>query len=174
MALKKNVLRGITEVGAKRANADVSFGKTTPNGATVAFQPNNLEVESGQSTFLEDVFVTSNRVEVTLRLIFANLVNVKEVLGLKDEHLTGDLSAATPTAEKLVIPEDGIGAREDALYLITPGPVSTRRFDFARCKVKGNLTLELSRDGHVVVEGTWAVLRPNSGTAKPVEITDAV
>lgn len=179
MSLRKTVLRGITEVGAVRSPdgvapaEDVSFGSTAPNGATVSFQPNQLEVESGQSTFLEDIFVTSNRVEVTLRLIFANLANVKEVLGLTDEHLTGSLvgDQATRTAEKLVIPEDGIGAREDHLYLITPGPFGSRRYDLFRTKVKGNLTLELSRDQHIIVEGTWAVLRAGAGV-NPVEIED--
>ena len=175
MSLRKTVIRGVSQVGAVRASADVSFGKTTPNGATVAFQPNQLEVESGQSTFLEDIFVTSNRVEVTFRLIFGNLVNIQEVLGIETAALTGDLTAATPTQEKLVISDTAIGARTDALFLITPGPVSTRRYDFARTKVKGNLTIEASRDQHLILEGTWAVLSASDdGSVNPVEITDAI
>lgn len=184
MPLRKNVIRGITEVGAVRAGNDVSFGKTAPDGATIAFQPNQLEVESGQSTFLEDLFVTSNRVEVTFRLIFANLVNIQEVLGLPASALTGSLESpdggVTPaTAEVITIPADGIGAREDHLYMITPGPAGTRRYDLYRCKVKGNLTIDASRDRHFVVEGTWAVLRAEvdgagAAVTGPMRIEDSL
>jgi hypothetical protein len=176
MALRKTVIRGVSQVGAVRADEDVSFGKTTPNGATVAFQPSQLEVESGQSTFLEDIFVTSNRVEVTFRLIFANLVNIQEVLGIASSALTGDLSTGGgPTEEKLVIADTAIVSRTDALFLISPGPLSTRRYDFARTKVKGNLTIEASRDQHLILEGTWAVLSASDdGSVNPVEITDSI
>jgi hypothetical protein len=171
MALqRKTVLRGITEVGAKRTAVDVSFGKTTPDGAEITFESNELEVESGQSAFLEDIFNSSERINIRLRLLFADLVNVKEVLGLPDSALTGDLSLATPEVLNITA-ANLLGTREDALYLLSPGPGSMRRFDFHRTKVRASPTFTLSKDNNVILEGVWAVLRPSTGNV--VTITDS-
>lgn len=165
MPARKHVIRGISEVGARRAGADVSFGKTTPDGASIAYQTSQVDVESGQSTFLEDIFTNSSRVDVTFRLLFANLVTMKDVLGLADAQLTGDLAGGVPTAEVLIIPNEGMGNRVDSLYIVTPGPLGTRRYDLHRCKPRGNLSIDMSRDRHIVVEGTWAVLRADTDAA---------
>lgn len=172
---RKTVIRGISEVGAVRAATDVSFGRTTPNGVTLAFSGSDLEVESGQSTMLEAIFNQSDRIAVTFRLIFADLVNFREALGLPDAALTGDLNPVDPAPaveEVLAITEANLRSREDALYAITPGPASTRRYDFHRCRVRAGLSIEMSRDGHVILEFTAEVLRPEAGNV--ITITDAV
>lgn len=171
--MRKTVLVGIHEVGAVRAAADVSFGKTAPDGVTIAWSGTDLEVESGQSSLLEEVFRTANRVEITFKLIYSDLLNLREALGLPDSALTGDLNAGVPTAEVLSLVEAEIGSREDTIYVIGPGPVSTRRFEFARCKVMPNVSVSLSRDNHVVLEFSYKVLRPKTGTAFGT-VTDAI
>lgn len=167
---RKTVVRGISEVGAVRNSADVSFGRTPPDGVSIEFSGSALEVESGQSTMLEDLIRTSDRVQIRVRLLYADMVNLKEVLGLPDSALTGDLSGATP--EVLTAVEGALGSREDQLYIIAPGPVSTRRYEFARTKLRPGVTINQSRDNHVVLEAVWEMLRPTSGD--PFTFTDAV
>ena len=169
---RKTIIRGISEVGAVRNNVDVSFGRTAPDGVSIEFSGNALEVESGQSTFLEDLIRISDRIQVRARLLYADAVNLKEVLGLPDSALTGDLNAGTPTPEVLTAVEGALGSREDKLYVIAPGPKSTRRYEFARTKLRPGVTIQHSRDNHVVLEAIWEVLRPSTGNA--FTITDAV
>jgi hypothetical protein len=169
---RKTVIRGISEVGAVRSGADVTFGRTTPDGVSIVFSGNELEVESGQSTFLEQLFSTSDRIAVTVNLLFADLVNLREVLGLPESALTGDLNAGTPTAEVLAILEANMRTRTDVLYVLAPGPTSTRRYLFNRAKLRGGATITHGRDNHTVLTATWEVLRPASGNV--VTITDAI
>ncbi|HYG70189.1 MAG TPA: hypothetical protein VD838_21110 [Anaeromyxobacteraceae bacterium] len=169
---RKTVIQGISEVGAIRATVDVPFGRTAPNGVTIAFSGTDHEVDSGQSNWLEDIFRTADRVDITVRLIYADLLNMKEVLGLPDSALTGDLTGATPSPEILAIAENALGQREDALYVESPGPAGDRRYDFARTKLRAGLSIDVQKDGHVILEATWAALRPSSGAA--VTITDAI
>jgi hypothetical protein len=171
-ATRANVIQGISEVGARRAAADVLFGKTAPNGVTIAFSGSDHEVESGQSNWLEDLFRTADRCDVTIRLIFADMLNMKEVLGLPDAALTGDLQGGTPSAEVLAMAENTLGSREDQIYVESPGPKGDRRYDFMRTKLRAGLTIEVAKDGHIILEATWTVLRPSSGNA--ITITDAV
>jgi hypothetical protein len=164
----------VSEVGFVRANADVSLGKTAPNGVTIAFSGNDAEVESGQSTFLEDTFRTQDRAEITLRLIYADLVQFKDLLGLPDSALTGDLAAAEPTEEVLSVAAAGaLGSREETLYVLSPGPKSTRRYEFARVKARAGLNVEISRDNHIVLEQTFYLLAPAAGT-DAITVTDAL
>lgn len=169
---RKTVIRGITEVGAKRGGSDVSFGRTAPNGFTMTFSGNDLEVESGQSTFLETLFRTADRIDWTFRLLYADLLNLKDMLGLPASALTGDLWGGTPTAEVLAIIEGTLGSVEDTLYAITPGPKSTRRYEAQRAALRAGLTIEHSKDNHVILEATWTILRPASGNI--ITITDNV
>lgn len=171
---RKTVIRGVSEVGFVRDTADVSLGKTAPNGVTIAFSGNDSEVESGQSTLLEDTFRTQDRAEITVRLIYADLVQFKDLLGLPDSALAGDLGGATPTAEVLTVAAAGaLGSREETLYVLTPGPKSTRRYEFARVKARAGLNVEVSRDNHIVLEQTFYMLAPSAGT-DAFTITDAL
>lgn len=173
MPARETVIQGINEVGAVRGGSDESFGRTAPNGATIAFSGTDLEVESGQSTFLETLIRTADRIDVTIRLLYADAQNLVEALGLPDSALTGDLQAATPTAETIAIIEDVLGAREETLYVIGPGPSSTRRWEFARTKRRAGVTIEKGKDNEVILEFTCAVLRPTDGS-NVIDITDAV
>lgn len=170
---RKTILKGINEVGFKRANADVSLGRTTVNGATIAITGTDQEVETGQSTMLEMIYRTADRINVTVRLMFVDLKNLADALGMADAALTGDLQAATPTAEVLAIAENALGAREETLYILTPGPKSTRRYEFARVKARAGLTIETNRDNTITLEATFGVLRPTAG-GNAVTITDAI
>lgn len=170
--VRANVIQGISEVGAVRASVDVPFGRTAPNGVTIAFSGTDHEVDSGQSNWLEDLFRTADRVDVTVRLIFADLLNLKDSLGLPDAALTGDLNIGSPTPEILAIAENTLGSREDTLYVESPGPKGDRRYVFTRTKKRAGLTIEVAKDGHVILEATWTVLRPSAGSA--ITITDAL
>jgi hypothetical protein len=170
--VRANVIQGISEVGAVRASVDVPFGKTAPNGVTIAWSGSDHEVESGQSNWLEDLFRTADRIDITVRLIFADMLNMRDSLGLPDAAMTGDLNIGSPTPEVLAIAENTLGSREDALYVESPGPKGDRRYFFARTKLRAGLNIEVAKDGHVILEATWTVLRPSTGNA--ATITDAL
>lgn len=168
---RQTVIEGISEVGAVRSGSDESFGKTVPDGVTISWSGTDREVESGQSTFLEEIFRQADRVEITVSLLYGDLLNMKEALGLPDSVLSGDLQSDTD--EILAIAEGELGSREDHLYVISPGPSGTRRYDFYRTKVLANQgNFEVSRDQDLVLEFTSTVLKPSSGDI--IQVKDAV
>jgi hypothetical protein len=171
--LRTPVYSGITEFGdIESGPTDVPWGATEQNGVTVAITGEDVDVQSGQALMLEDSFPSTRTIEVTARLQHGGLLNLKDALGMPDSALTGDLQA-TPTAtdEVLAIVGTNIGTEELNLYADQPGPVSTRRYDFKRCKQRAGMTLELGSNNYTMLESVWQVLNPTSGNA--VEITDA-
>lgn len=170
---RKTVIHGISEVGAVRAAADVSFGKTIIDGVTIAFSGTDLDVESGQSSLLEESFPITDRIEITATLLYADLLNYIEALGMDASALVGDLNGGVPTDEVLTMIEGALRVREDQLYIICPGPSGSRRYDFMRTKVKAGVQFVHGRNKEVNIQATWQVLRPKAGP-NVFTVTDAV
>lgn len=165
-AERKTVLKGISEVGAVRAAADVPWGKTAPNGVTFAFSGNDLEVESGQSPVLEECLRISDKLDITVRLIYADMLNLAEALGLDiSSRLTGDLQGAPATAEVLDLVDGALGEVVDALYIISPGPGSTRRFEIPKVRRRAGVSFELSRNDIITLEFTLTAIRDDGGSS---------
>lgn len=175
-----NVLVGINEVGHVTdpygTPADVSWGATEENGAEVQVNGQTVDIRSAQSKVLEEQFLNAVDLTVIYRLQYADLLNVARMLGLDESsYPTGDLQAATPTAEVLEPLINDIGTRDFYLYILTPGPAATRRFEFKRCKASPASNLALASNAHQGIEISFAVLRPKQAghENKPFLITDA-
>lgn len=163
------VLHGITEFG-EVDGGDQAWGATERNGVSLAIDGEDVDVISGQSLMLEDSFASLRGITATARLQYSGLLNMKDALGLPDSALVGDLAGATDEVLSLI--DDQIATEEKVLYALTPGPVSTRRFDLARCKQRGGFQMELASNDYVRLESSWGLLRPGVGVAAMV-ITDA-
>lgn len=181
MAIKAaNVLSGITEIGHVNTPygtpVDVKWGATEEDGAELRINGQTVDVRSGQSRVLEDQFLSAIDMELVMRLQYTDLLNVARALGLDDTAVTGDLNAGTPTAEVLEALQTAIGKTERYLYIITPGPKSTRRIELKRCKVSPNISMAFASNDYQKLEMTWAVLRPKQTghEDKPIKVTDAV
>ncbi len=176
----KNVLLGISEIGHVTdpygTPADVKWGATEQNGAEFRANGQTVDVRSGQSMVLEDVFMSALDIEVVVRLQYSDLLNVARALGLADNAVSGDLNAGSPTAEVLEALQTTWGKTERYVYIITPGPKSTRRFELKRCKIIPNLNLNLASNDYQKLEFTLRVIRPKQSghEDKPIKITDAV
>lgn len=169
---RKSVLKGISEIGAVRAAVDVPWGKTTRNGVEINFGGTDRDVKSGQSTLTEESFRVDDEVTVTANLLYTDLLNVAEALGVITGAVTGDLSV--PTAEVLELAFNGAaGAREDKIYIVHPGPKSTRRYEFARMKVQPGVRIGVTAEQEQVLTVTMKLLNPKDA-AVPVTITDAI
>ena len=177
-----NVLQGITEVGHVTdpygTPADVSWGATEQDGVEIRVSGETLDVQSAQSTVLEDMFVHTVDIEVEYKVQYGDLLNLARALGLDtSSYPTGDLQGSpTPSAEVLEPLMDDIGRFEFYLYAITPGPKSTRRFEFKRCKVAPSFNLALASTAHQAIAISFKVLRPKQAGHEntPVKVTDAL
>lgn len=166
-----SVIIGITEIGAVRTGADVSWGRTTEDGCEIAIDGSDLDVMSGQSTMIMKSVRTADTSEVTVNLLYSDLLNMAEALG-QIAGPTGDLQAGTPTAEVLQVWFNGaVGKREDKIYLITPGPKSTRRWEWARMQVKPGVRVRATKGKEQVLTFTLKMLEPLNADP-PLKITD--
>lgn len=174
------VLSGISEFGEINSETaayagdgtDESWGATERNGVTLAMSGEDVDVMSGQNLMLQDSFPSSRAIELTARLQHAGLINIADALGIPDSDLAGDLNAATPTDEVLSIDGTNIGQEEKTLYILTPGPVSTRRYQVHRAKQRAGLNMEFAINDYVKIETTWSVLDAGAGNDE-MQITDA-
>lgn len=176
----ESVLIGLTEVGHVTdpygTPADVSWGATEQNGAEVRLDGQTVDIQSAQSKVLEEQFLAAVNITVVVRLQYSDLLNVARMLGLDEaSYPTGDLQAGTPTDEVLEPLITDIGEREFYLYLLTPGPASTRRFEFKRCKASPSASMALGSQAAQVLEISFGVLKPKQAGEenKPFKITDA-
>ena len=165
------VLSGITEFGSYVTGpVDTSWGATERNGVSIAIEGEDVDVQSGQVLMLEDSFASQRSITVTARLQYSGLLNMRDALGLPASALVGDIAGATD--ETLSVIDAEIATEEKSLYAITPGPVSTRRFEFIRCKQRGGFTMELASNDYVRMESSWGLLRPSGGGAA-MTVTDS-
>ena len=164
------VLSGITEFGSFITTVDTTWGATERNGVSIAIEGEDVDVQSGQALMLEDSFASQRSITITPRLQFSGLLNVRDALGLPASALVGDIAGATD--EVLSIVDADIASETKGLYAITPGPVSTRRFEFVRCKQRGGFTMELASNDYIRMESSWGLLRPVGG-GFAMKVTDS-
>lgn len=163
---------GINEVGEVIAATDTSWGRTQEDGVTLQLTANTVDLMSGQAYMKEDSRLTSAQLQIVAALIFSELTNLKRIWGLPDDALTGDLSGGTATPEVLSILQSNLGTVEKALYVLGPGPVSTRRIDAIRCRASSFGELKMAKNAFTLPQATYEVLAPDSGAA--LTITDDV
>lgn len=163
--------RGHTEVGHVDGG-DNSWGKTQEDGIEVQAAVTAVDLFSAQSTMEEDTGITRTSLSILIRLIDASLQSIQRLFGIPDSEFTGDLTAATPTAEVLDFEEGLIGSTERVLYSLGPGPSSTRRIDVPRAKVADLGSLAQSKVNWMLPQATWRVLNPAAG-GHALRITDA-
>ena len=168
--------RGINEVGHVNATpADVPWGRTTQDGVNLQLTANTVELQSGQATMLESVGLVSARIQLAIGLVVSELTALQRLWGLPDSAVTGDLAAvspATPTAEVLAIAPNAMGTVERRVYVLGPGPRSTRRIEAVRARVSDLGGIQLAQNAFSLPNATWEVLAPATGNA--LTITDAV
>lgn len=177
----KTVLSGLTEVGHVSdpygTPSDVSWGATEQDGAALIVNGQQVEVQSAQSKILEDSFATGADVRLRMTLQYSDLLNYARALGLDESsHPTGDLQAGTPVEEVLEPTVGELFNREFYIYLITPGPASTRRVELKRCKANPQFQVPMGSTDYQKLELEFYVLRPTQSGHEdtPFKITDAV
>ena len=163
---------GISEVGHVDGATDVNWGRTQQDGVRVQLTAETIDLQSGQAFMRESVHLVAGRIQLVINLVGSDLTALARIWGFPASALTGDLTAATPTAETLAVTGNNIGSQERTLFALGPGPRSTRRVQAARCRVAdlGNVTL--ASNAYNLPTATWEVLNPISGNA--LTITDAV
>lgn len=165
-------LVGINEVGyVDGSDTDQPFGNTQQGGVVLALSPNTVDLMSAQAKVMEDVNLLEAAMEFQVNLVEASLTAIQELMGIPDASFDGDLTSAT--AETLDIAEGDLGTVERHIYVLTPGPESTRRFDAPRAKVSGIGDMALGADAYQTPEATWQLLNPTDGSA-PLQIEDEV
>lgn len=171
---KRKFIRGISAVGERVDDADVSYGKTTKEGVVITFNTNELVAESGQDQFPIDVEITSAGVEAALTLVFADLRTAQRALGLPVDALSGDLEAQEPSDEVLEVAANALGSRPaSAYYIDTPGRgPGKRRYLFPNAKMLPTGSITLGRDAYLEWPVKIVALATEDGTA-PFTITDA-
>lgn len=163
--------RGHNEVGhVITGPTDVSWGKTQEEGVEIQVGVQSVDLFSAQSSMEEDTGITRTTLNFVARLIDAALQSIQRAFGIPDSEFTGDLEAATPTAEVLDFEAGLVGSQERELYSLGPGPASTRRIEVPRAKVSDLGPLQQSKTGWMLPQATWRALNPTSGHA--LRITD--
>lgn len=172
-------LIGISEVGhvtdPEGTPVDVPWGNTQQEGVSLQLATDSVDLQSAQAKMREDNTLVSADIQLVINLIVAELQALQRAWGLPVSALVGDHSSATPTEEVLTITEGNLGTREDTLYVLGPGPASTRRVEVGRAKVADIGNLEFASNGYTLPSATWSVLNPGDGsTLEPLVITDAL
>jgi hypothetical protein len=166
---------GINEVGEHDQAAsptDSEWGRTTEDGATLQLSTTTQELHSGQAKMAEDTHINQVSMAIQFNVLFAELTTLQQMLGIAAAQLTGDLEDTTPTEEVLTIDQDSIGAVEKGLYVIGPGPVSTRRLEAARALLADMGDIAFSDTEWQIFQATWDLINTADGTGV-VTITDA-
>lgn len=131
---------------------------------------------SAQAKMKEDVNLVSASMQLVVNLVTASLQRMQRLWGLPDDAFAGDLEDATaPTAETLSIGEGNLGTEERSLYVLGPGPASTRRVEAARCQVADLGGIQFASNAYQLPSATWEVLNPaDTDGREPLVITDAL
>lgn len=170
-------LIGISEVGhVTDAPADVPWGNTQQEGVTLQMTADTVELMSAQAKMREDVSLVSANIQLVIALIVAELTALQRLWGLPDDALEGDLTGGVPEDEVLTIEEGNLGTQERALYVLGPGPVSTRRIEVARARIADIGNIQMGSTAYTLPQATWSVLNPAPAepAVHPLVITDAV
>lgn len=172
-------LIGINEVGhvedPEGTPVDTAWGNTQQDGASLQLAVDTVDLQSAQAKMREDNSLVSADIQLVINLVIAELTALQRAWGLPAAALVGDLEdATTPTEEVLTISAGNLGTREATLYIVGPGPSSTRRVQAGRAKVSDIGELQFASNGYTLPSVTWSILNPGSGsTLDPLTITDA-
>lgn len=172
-------LIGVSEVGhvtdPEGTPADVTWGNTTQDGVTLQLAAQTVELMSAQAKMKEDVELSESSIQLSIRLVSPDALALQYLWGLPDSAIVGDLGAGTPVAEVLTIQAGNLGTQERTLYILGPGPSSTRRIQARRCRIADLGGLDLGSNDFQKPEATWEVLNPLATmTHPPLTITDGV
>lgn len=153
-------LIGISEVGhVDSGPTDVPWGNTQQEGVTLQLSTQTVDLMSAQAKMKEHVALLSATMQLVITLVGAELTAFQRAWGLPDAALTGDTQASpTPSDEVLTITEGNLGTEERTLYVLGPGPVSTRRLEAARCRVAALGNMQMGATGYTLPQATWEVL----------------
>lgn len=171
-------LIGINEVGhvvdPDSTATDTPWGNTQQSGVELQLTTETVELQSGQATMKESVNLVTAAMVMAMALVVAELTAFGRIWGLPDSAFTGDLEDTTPTDEILSITTGNMGTEERALYILGPGPETTRRVDARRCRVSDLGNLSFASNAFQTPDASWEVLVPQGDTPPdPVIITDA-
>lgn len=168
-------LVGIQEVGHVEdpggTATDTPWGNTQQDGVEVQLSAENVRLQSGQAKMAENINLVTANMTLVFALVVSELTALQRLWGLPTAAFSGDLEAASPTPESLTITESNLGTREDALYILGPGPVSTRRVDARSCRVGDIGGVSFASNAFQTPQSSWEILNPSTGD--PLVIEDA-
>lgn len=172
-------LIGISEVGhiedPTGTPVDTPWGNTQQQGVTLQLSTETVDLMSAQAKMKEDTNLVSASIQLQVALVTTSLQRLQRLWGLPDTAFEGDLEGATPAEEVLSIGEGNLGTEERSLYVLGPGPASTRRVEAARCRVADLGGIQFASNQYQLPQATWEVLNPDEAdTREPLVITDAV
>ncbi len=166
-------LIGISEVGHVTAGpADSSWGRTAEEGVTLQLSTETVDLRSGQSYMREHVSLVLAAMQLVVNLVTASLTTFKNLWGIADSALTGDLVGGAPSAEVLTIGPTTLGSVERTLYVLGAGPAGARRVEAQRARVSSMGNISFAKNAYQTPTATWEVLAPDVGAA--LTITDSV
>lgn len=166
-------IKGVNEVGqVDTGPVDTTWGRTQRDGFTLQMAVTREQLFSAQSPVTEDNDITQITMSMRFSLLFSELTKLQMAMGIPAAQLSGDLSGGTPTQEELQIDEDSLGSDTKTLYALTPGPLSTRRFEAANCALADVGDLQSGRGQWQLPQVTWDILNTADGTGL-LAITDA-
>lgn len=171
MPASAQTLIGVNEIGEVDGGIDTSWGRTQQSGAVLQMSVTKQTLMSGQSKMAEDTHISGVEMSVQFNGIFSELSNLQLMLGIPASQFAGDLS--TPTEEILTIDQGSLAAVDKSIYVLGPGPNSTRRLDVANAALGDIGDLEWSDTEWILPQVTWDVLNTADGTGVLI-ITDAV
>ncbi len=180
MPITNQRLIGINSVGSFTGAdpgpfTDTAWGNTQQDGVQVQFNTETAELQSGQATMLESVNLVRASMGLLFAMVVAELQVFQRLLGMPVGAHVGDLSLPTPTAEKLTFTTSNLGSREDLLFIVGPGPASTRTVRAFRVRVSDLGEMAFASNTFQTPGATWEVLVPQGATPDPpLTIEDAV
>ncbi|HLM67715.1 MAG TPA: hypothetical protein VK358_09320 [Longimicrobium sp.] len=164
---------GTQEIGfVTGGNTLTPVTETTKDGVDIQLTAQFVDLYGGKDMLPADSKAERGELTLAATMKDASLTALKFALALPDAALTGDLSAATPTAEVLAIDASTIGSVRRHIYALGPGPSTTRKIEIPNAQWQGIGGLGQKGNAHTNPQPTFRALTPASGPA--VRITDAV
>ena len=171
MPASAQTLIGVNEIGEHDGSGtDTSWGRTQQSGAVLQMSVTKQTLMSAQAKMAEDNHISAVEMSVQFNGIFSELQNLQRMLGIPAAQFSGDLD--TPTQEVLTIDQASLGEVEKGIYVIGPGPSSTRRLEVAKALLGDIGDIEWSDENWILPQVSWDVLNTADGTGV-LTITDA-
>lgn len=168
-------LIGVNEVGetdAAASPADTTWGRTQQEGALLQLSVTKQTLLSAQAKMAEDTHVSSVEMSVQFNLIFSELEKIQLAFGIPAAQITGDLSDPSPTEEVLTIDQDSLASVTKGIYILGPGPASTRRVEAPVASFADAGDLAFGDTQWTLPQVTWDIENTDDGTGV-LAITDA-